>query len=107
MPGTQESKAPTPLLRQSGSRNLKKTKGKQQVFKGAAEYKAGSEVLCLAPKTLCRDLSRAAGGLVPSVSTSVSKRFEAFQGRLVFNFSRPPEASQGPSEALVFARITL
>ena len=106
MPGTQESEAPTPLLRQSGIRKLKKPKENKRFSKEPRSTKLGrSRNLrsVFGAKTVfvvtCRALPEA---LFPSVSTSVSKRFEALS-----KVSRPFEASRGPSEALVFARITL
>ena len=87
MPGTQESKAPTPLLRQSGIRKLiknqRKTKGFQR-SRGVQSW-AGVQIYVFGAKNcLCRDLSRAAGGLV---SQRFDKRFQAFRGLL-----RPLEA---------------
>ena len=83
MPGTQESKAPTPLLRQSGIRKLKKTRGKEP-----RSTKLGRSTnlrfVFGAKNCLCRDLSRAAGGLV---SQRFDERFQAFRG-----LSRPFEA---------------
>ena len=68
---------PRPLLRYSASpvlenlKNQRKTKGFQR-SRGVQSWAGVWRQNCL-----CRDLSRA---LFPSVSTSVSKRFEAFRG---------------------------
>ena len=75
MPGTQESKAPTPLLRQSGIRRLKKPKDNKR---------SNLRFVFGAKNCLCRDLSRAAGGLV---SQRFDERFPAFRG-----LSRPLKA---------------
>ena len=111
LPGTQESKAPTPLLRQSGITKLKKTKGKQKVFKGAAEYKAGPEYKLRfvfgAKNCLCRDLSRAAGGLV---SQRFDKRFQAFQAlslRLVLRESHCSTTHSRPAGTRIYIILIL